>query len=159
MGKGAPVLQDVTINHVTAFQPGVMLNIGDDITVNPQMRNFVYTNNLVNAGPAPTRTTGGGTANCAYAGVPNIVLPRCFTTYRFSRNAVVGTPSNHPPNQYPDGNFFPANMAKIDFVNYANGINGDYRLANSSRFKNAGTDGKDIGADIDAIEAAIAGNQ
>jgi len=157
MGVGAPVLQDVTINHVTAFQPGVMLNIGDNTTVNPQMRNFVYTNNLINAGPSPTHTTGGGIANCAYADVPNIVLAKCFQTFRFSHNAVVGTPSNRPPSQYPTGNFFPASMNRVDFMNYADGNGGDYRLANSSPYKNAGTDGKDLGADIEALEAAIAG--
>jgi len=157
MGVGAPVLQDVTINHVTAFQPGVMLNIGDNTTVNPQMRNFVYTNNLINAGPSPTHTTGGGAANCAYADVPNLVLARCFQTFRFSHNAVVGTPSNRPPAQYPTGNFFPASMNRVDFLNYSDGNGGDYRLANSSPYKNAGTDGKDLGADIEALEAAIAG--
>ena len=158
MGEGAPVLQDVTINHVTAFQPGVMLNIGDDIKVNPQMRAFVYTNNLVNAGPAPTRTTGnGGTGDCAYTGVPNIVLAKCFQTYQFSHNAVAATPSTYPPSQYPKGNFFPPNMVAVEFVNYANGKGGDYRLANSSPYRKAGTDGKDLGADIDAIRAAITG--
>jgi hypothetical protein len=30
----------------------------------------------------------------------------------------------------------------------------DYRLPASSRYKNAGTDQKDVGADVDAIEAA-----
>ncbi len=156
-GPGAPVLQDVTINHVTAFQPGVMLNIGNDITVNPQMRNFVYTNNLVNAGKSPTQTTGGGTANCAYAGVPNIVLPKCFSTYRFSHNAIAGTPTNRPPSQYPTGNFFPASMAAVDFLNYADANGGNYQLSNSSPYKNAGSDGKDLGADIEALNAAIAG--
>lgn len=160
MGPGAPVLQDVTINHVTAFQPGVMLNIGDDLAVNPQMRNFVYTNNLVNAGPEPTKTTGnGGAADCAYTGVPNIVLQKCFQTYLFSHNAVVATPSNRPATQYPAGNFFPVSMSTVDFVNYAHGNGGNYRLSNSSQYKNAGTDGKDLGADIVAVEAAIAGNQ
>jgi hypothetical protein len=42
-------------------------------------------------------------------------------------------------------------------MNYADGNGGDYRLANSSPYKNAGTDGKDLGADIEALEAAIAG--
>ncbi len=156
-GDGAPILHDVTINHVTAFQPGTMLNIGDNTQVNPQMTNFVYTNNIVNAGTAPTRTTGGGTANCAYPAKPNLVLPACFARYMFSRNAIVGTPSNYPPTVYPAGNFFPASSSSIDFVNFANGIGGDYRLQATSRYKNAGTDGRDLGADIDALEAATNG--
>lgn len=157
MGPGAPLLQNVTINHVTAFQPGAMLNIGDNTTVNQPMKNFVYLNNLVNAGPFPTQTTGGGAANCAFVGTPYIVLARCFQTYQFTHNAIAGTPSNRPPSEYPAGNFFPPSMTSVDFVNYANGNGGDYRLAGSSRYKNLGTDGKDIGADIDAIDAAVSG--
>jgi hypothetical protein len=156
-GPGAPVLQDVTINHVTAFQPVVMLNIGDDLTQNQPMKNFVYTNNLVNAGQSPIRTTGGGPANCAYASTPRIVLPRCFQPYVFIRNAIIDSPSNYPASQYPTGNFFPASTAAIHFVNFANGNGGDYHLQSSSPYKNAGTDGKDLGADIDAINSAIAG--
>lgn len=159
MGKGAPVLQYVTINHVTAIQPGIMLNIGDDTSINPPMNNFVYTNNIANAGTAPTKTTGGGPANCAYPDTPVIVLSQCFQPYIFSRNAIVATPSNYPPSQYPGGNFFPPTAAAVDFVNYNNGNGGDYQLQNSSPYKNAGTDGKDVGADVAAIQALIAGVQ
>jgi hypothetical protein len=37
-------------------------------------------------------------------------------------------------------------------VNFANG---DYHLASNSIYRNAGTDGKDIGCDINALNAAI----
>jgi len=49
-------------------------------------------------------------------------------------------------------NYFPAAITNINFVNYANG---DYRLASNSIYKNASTDGKDIGCDINALNAAI----
>jgi hypothetical protein len=156
-GRGAPELNDVTINHVTAFQPGVMLNLGDDLSTNVPMKNFVYTNNLVNAGPAPVRTTGGGTANCAYESMPRLAIPRCFRPYTFIRNAIIDTPSNYPAIHYPPGNFFPTSAGAIHFLNFANGRGGDYHLKNFSPYKHAGTDGKDLGADIDAIEAATAG--
>ena len=42
-------------------------------------------------------------------------------------------------------------------MNYKNGNGGDYHLLSSSPFKNAGIDGKDLGADMDALEAEIAG--
>jgi hypothetical protein len=32
---------------------------------------------------------------------------------------------------------------------------GNYRLAAASRYKGRGTDGRDIGCDIDALEAAL----
>jgi hypothetical protein len=121
------------------------------------MKNFVYTNNLVNAGPAPFRTTGGGTENCAYIPTPRIILPKCFQTYLFTRNAIIDTPANQPASQYPTGNFFPTSAEVIHFVNFANGNGGDYHLLNTSPFKNAGTDGKDLGADINAITVATSG--
>jgi hypothetical protein len=159
MGPGAPLLQFVTINHVTAFQPQVMLNLGDNTTVNPPMTNFVYTNNLVNAGTSPTQTTGGGTANCAYNSTPTVSLRTCFQPYTFSNNAIIASPSNYPPSRYPAGNYFPATASAVGFVNYNNGIGGDYHLKSSSPYKNAGTDGKDLGADMNALDAAIAGVQ
>jgi hypothetical protein len=42
-------------------------------------------------------------------------------------------------------------------VDYRGGNGGDYHLQSSSRYKRAGTDGKDVGADVDAINSAIAG--
>jgi hypothetical protein len=156
-GRGAPLLHDVTINHVTAFAPVIMLNIGNWVSTNGRMRNFVYTNNLANAGKGPTSTTGGGPGNCAYPGKPIVVLAACFQNYTFSRNAVLGTPSYDPPEMYPADNFFPASAASVDFVNYSNGNGGDYHLQSHSRYKNAGIDGKDLGADIDALQAATAG--
>lgn len=156
MGPGAPVMHNVTINHVTAFQPGVMLNLGDDLAVNPIMNHFVFTNNIVNAGTAPTQTTGGGPTNCAYYQAPVTALGNCFQQYLFSKNAIVATPANFPASKYPSGNFFPGSVAEVDFVNYNAG---DYHLLPGSPYKNAGTDGKDLGADVAALEAAIAGVQ
>lgn len=156
-GAGAPLLHDVTINHVTAFQPGVMLNVGDFVAKNGRMRNFVYTNNIVNTGNAPTSSTGGGPTNCAHQPTPALVIAACFQNYVFSHNAIVATPSNYPPSHYPANNFFPESQSSVDFVNYANGNGGDYRLQSRSRFKNAGSDGKDLGADIYALEGATSG--
>jgi hypothetical protein len=51
--------------------------------------------------------------------------------------------------KYPAGNFFPTTAAwQAGFVNYAAG---DYHLAASSPYKGAGTDGADLGANIDAV--------
>jgi len=157
MGEGAPVMQPVTINHVTAFQPAVMLSLGDDITVNPRMNNLAFTNNLINAGMSPTHTTGGGISNCAYYGTPIVSLPTCFQRYTFSHNAIIASPFNYPPSKYPTGNYFPATPSAVGFVNYDNGIGGDYHLLAWSPYKNAGSDGKDLGADMNALDSATAG--
>jgi hypothetical protein len=98
---------------------------------------FVFTNNIANG----YGFTGDSTAD----GLPT--LSTYYTGYVFARNVLVGG----NPSQYPAGNFFPSSLAQAGFVNYAGG---NYRLAASSPYKNAGTDGKDIGADIDSIFAA-----
>src|SRR5207248_915362 len=65
-------------------------------------------------------------------------------------NVLAGGPSS----VYPAGNYFPAVADwQAQFVDFA-GRN--YRLVATSPFKNAGTDGKDLGADVDAVEQSIA---
>jgi putative Ig domain-containing protein len=157
MGDGTPVLQNVTMEHLTGFSPSELLNVGDDTTVNPQMANFSFINNIVNAGTSPVWSTGGGTVNCAYYDKPNTTFTACFNPYSFTNNAVIAVPANSPSSSWPTGNFFPLNTAAVQFVNYNNGNGGDYHLQASSPYKNAGTDGKDLGADIDAILTATAG--
>jgi hypothetical protein len=46
---------------------------------------------------------------------------------------------------------------KDNITNFSNGNGGNYRLLSGSPYANAGSDGKDLGADISAIQAAIAG--
>jgi len=156
MGNGTPVLQNVTINHITGFSTSELLNIGDDTTVNPQMANFVFTNNIGNAGTYPVWSTGG-TTNCAHPDVPLTSFNACFSPYTFLSNAIIATPPNYPSSMWPTNNFFPANVAAVQFVNYNNGNGGDYHLQSTSPYKNAGTDGKDLGADIDMILSLTAG--
>jgi hypothetical protein len=55
---------------------------------------------------------------------------------------------------YPPDNFFPTSFNQVVFVDRAAG---NYRLARASPYKNAGTDHKDIGCDLDALNAAISG--
>ncbi len=62
-------------------------------------------------------------------------------------NIVVGAPAS----SYPTGNFYPASMSDVNFVDFANG---NYRLSPSSSYKGAATDGTDVGANVDAINTA-----
>jgi hypothetical protein len=50
--------------------------------------------------------------------------------------------------QYPANNIFPAAPEDVGFVDYASS---NYRLSDSSMYKNKGTDGKDIGADVEDV--------
>ena len=65
-------------------------------------------------------------------------------------NAIIGAKED----MYPPGNFFPARIEDVGFVAPNEG---DFRLAHASPYRRAGTDGRDVGADIDSLNAAIAG--
>jgi len=156
MGLGCPTLNNIVIDHVTAFPPNVLLNLGDAVT-NPKIDRFTFTNSIVNSGLPPFSSTGGGLANCAYPKPPINVLQACFAFYTFTENALIAPASKFPPSTFPAGNYFPASESAVEFVNYNQGNGGDYHLQSSSPYKNAGSDGKDLGADIDAVESAIAG--
>ena len=157
VGAGAPVVQNVTINHVTAFPPSTMLMVGDTVATSTQMKNFVFTNSIINAGTYPVWSTGGGPANCAFHNSALITFKECFSNYSFAANAIIATPSAHPPASWPANNFFPASGAAVRFANYNGGNGGDYHLQSSSPYKGKGTDGKDLGADVDRIRSATAG--
>ena len=151
------VLSDITINHITGFGNSSLstLAVGNDLS-HPKMSHFVYTNNLVLAGQYPVWSAGGKT-DCAHSTVPIRVIDTCFEPYAFANNAIIASPANYPPAKWPARNYFPADAAAVHFTHYNNAKGGDYRLLPSSPFKHAGTDGKDLGADIDAIQAATQG--
>jgi hypothetical protein len=157
MGPGAAVLQNVSINHVTAFPSNRLFIIGGPVSNNSRMKNFAFTNSIVNAGTYPVWSTGGGVRNCAFRNSPFDVFDSCFSGYTFAANAIIDPPARAPAARWPPKNFFPSSAAEVRFVNYNGGNGGDYHLQSSSRYKRAGTDGKDLGADIDALNSAISG--
>jgi hypothetical protein len=157
VSPGKPILQDVTINHVTAFPPRTLFIIGT--LPGAQMKNFVFTNNIVNSGIYPVWSSGnvGGATNCAALNSPITTFNSCFIPYTFAGNVIIDPPALALPEKWPPGNFFPASPEAVRFVNYNGGIGGNYQLQSSSRYKGKATDGKDIGADVAAIASATAG--
>jgi hypothetical protein len=133
-----------------------MFIIGDMVATTTQMKNFVFTNSIVNAGIYPVWSTGNA-ANCAAHDSPLITFNACFSSYTFAANAIIAPPSIDSAAKWPSGNFFPAAAAAVQFVNYNGGNGGDHHLQPSSPYKGKGTDGKDLGADVDAIGSATAG--
>jgi hypothetical protein len=123
------------------------------------MNNFVFTNNIVSVGTYPVWSTGGGPGNCAYFDKPLTTFNACFSSYSFASNALIGSSSAFPATLWPSGNFLPATASAVRFVNYNGGNGGDYHLQPSSPYKGKGTDGKDLGADMDAVVSATAGVQ
>jgi len=150
-----PLLQNVDINHITAFPNQTMLNIGGPNTV--KMPGFIFANSIVAAAQTPVWSTGaGGSSNCAYYDVPVKTMGLCFSGYDFSHNAILGSP--YSQSSWPAGNFF-YSSATIGFVNYNNGNGGDYHLLPSSPAIGAASDGTNLGANVDAVLNAIAGVQ
>ena len=138
---GGPI--DVTIRHNTGFTPSTG-NAVLSFTENPiKSDQFDFRDNILSNGVTGFDGTGTGT------GINT--LNRYFTNYTFTKNAIIGG-----SDKYPSGNFFPPNNAAVGFVNFAAG---DYKLAAGSAYRNAASDGKDLGADIAALNAALAGDQ
>jgi hypothetical protein len=150
----------VTINHVTAFpnlQAHIMV-VGNPSS-NQQMHNFVFTNNLLVTGLHPVWNADWGTASCGYTDMPVTSISKCFVNSTFANNALIDYPAPFPPSTWPAGNLFSQTIADVGFTNFNNGDGGNYELLPSSPYKNAGTDGKDLGADIVGLNAALANVQ
>ena len=154
--SNTPVLHDVQIAHVSAFPPKTLLIMGGP-KLEPRMNNVSITNSIFTSGEKPLITTGGGPEkNCSAQpdrkGMKE-VLDECFASYAFHHNLIAGS------GDFPKGNTIVKKPADIGFVNFQDGNGGDYRLAATSKFKHAATDGKDMGADLDAIDHATDGVQ
>jgi hypothetical protein len=132
-------VSDLTIDHNTAFHSGNPA-VAD---VLPVSEAFTFSNNLASNSEFGFFGSGHGQGISA--------LDYYFPGYLFRRNVLVGGPSA----LYPADNFFPETFAQIGFMDFAGG---NYRLAASSPYRNAGTDGKDIGCDFDALNAALSGS-
>jgi hypothetical protein len=149
-------LNNLTIDHVTAFPypDGHMMLLGNPDTNEP-MYGFVFTNNLVTTGVGPVWNSGWGPTSCAYHDVPLTSITKCFTTHVFRNNGFVATPPQFPPSAWPTGNMFPNTPEAAGFVNFNDANGGNYALRPDSPYKNKGADGKDLGADIAGLEAAL----
>ena len=151
---GAPTLQHVNINHITGFDVAALMTLGAATTNPSKISDFSLTNNIVDAGVAQIVSSGpwGGT-NCATGqGSPLAMFNACFVNYNVTSNAIIGGQGS-----WPSGNFFPSDPAAVQFTNYNNGNGGNYTLLPSSPYHNAGTDGKDLGADTCTTAGATNG--
>jgi hypothetical protein len=149
-------LNTVTINHITGFpDPATsMMLVGNTIRT-VHMYGLVFTNNLLITARYPVWNTGGKTS-CAVKDEPDTSVKRCFTTFTYANNGLIAPPPQFPPSTWPANNMFPQTVAEVEFTNFNNGDDGDYELLSSSPYKNRGTDGKDLGADIVGLNQELA---
>jgi hypothetical protein len=129
----------VTIDHNTGFQSNQIIFADGEANTN-----FIYQNNI-------TPHNMYGVMGSGYAS-GNSTLAHFFPGFAFQKNVIEDiAESGLTQSSYPADNFFPADWTALQFVNYASG---NYALSPPSQYKNAGTDGKDIGADIAGLNAA-----
>ena len=132
-------IANLVIDHNTVIHDGSPFSGGDG--GEGANTGFQFTDNIVQRGPNGFKGSGAGDGS----GTLNLFFPG----FTFAKNVIAGgTAGNYPPN-----NFFPTDFNGVGFVNSAGA---DYRLGVSSPFKNAGLDGKDLGADVVAVNAATA---
>lgn len=146
---------DVIVDHNTVFESGAITWVYD--TVN----NFVFTNNMANC----FLSSGGyqGIYGPGFAQGGNGPMAFYFPDLtdgnkHFNKNVLIGGNSSKYTNYATlSQNYFPAAAANVNFVDYANGSSDyhNYALAGNSIYKNAGSDGKDIGADFTQLDAAL----
>jgi hypothetical protein len=128
---------NVTIDHNTVLHAGNITK-----TWGEPNSGFVFTNNLL--------------AHNEYGFMGDGQSPglRTIETYfpgaSFRANVIAGAEAR----LYPPGNFFPPTL---DAVGFADAAAGNYRLQPASPFRGRATDGKDIGCDFAALEAAQTG--
>jgi hypothetical protein len=125
---------DYTIDHNTVINTTPRPAASDLVMAEspvPKVNNLVFTNNLSTYTAYGFFGSGVGDGTAALNGH--------FSNWTFSKNVIIGAAAA----KYPAGNFFPAGVAEVRFANYAGG---NFSLAPESPYKNAGTDGADIGA-------------
>ena len=129
----------ITVDHNTVFHTGHVVFV-DNGTVS----GFVFRNNMAKHneyGIAGSGASFGLTAITAY--FPGSVV---------TKNVLAGGSAS----RYPAGNFFPTVTAWL--AEFVNASAGDYHLKSTSPYRNAGTDGLDLGANLTALAAAQKGS-
>jgi len=126
---------DVTVDHNTVLTDGT----SDVFAGGPASPGFVFTNNIMQnnawAIAGDNASPGDGT------------IAAFFPQSQFAGNVIAGA----DPATYPVGNFYPATFDAVGFINLSGG---NYRLSTSSPYIRSATDGTDVGANIDVINAA-----
>ena len=129
---------NVIIDHNTILSSSAFL-VAENAAGIPKTEFFTFTNNI--AVSSTYGFVGSGTGQGLDA------LNTFFSDWTFARNVLtVG-----PESAYPSGTFFPASAFAIGFTN---ALAGNYTLLISSPYHAAGTDGRDLGADLTLVPSA-----
>jgi hypothetical protein len=128
---------NVLIAHNTGFHSGQVVHFEG-----APSEGFIYRNNI------SAHNTYGIFGQSSQTG--NVTLNRYAPGAIVTANVLAGG----SPALYPSGNYFPATLNNVGFVDM---LDGDYRLSATSPYRLKGTDGWDLGAHIPTVTAATAG--
>lgn len=147
-------LHDISIRHVTLATNRA--RAGWMISGPAGQQNLTFQDSIVDNGLNGHTNTGGGAIQCYFGReIMKGVLEGCWSSYKFDHNIIMqAAAESWPANNWPAGS-----ATKVGFVNWNNGAGGDYHLASTSKFKGKASDGKDPGADVDAVSGAVSGPQ
>ncbi len=146
--------KDVMIDHNTIFQSGP-ITWAYDVT-----DGFIYTDNIstsyVSAGGyqgiyGPGQSQGNNTIAHYFPDVND-------ANQHFHKNVMIGGNASKYTNYNTiSQNYFPADIDAVKFVDYLNGLldHHGYALSADSPFYQTGSDGKDIGINIQAMDSAF----
>jgi hypothetical protein len=140
---------------VTAFVPGVVVSITNK---GEKLNNFSLTHSVISSGEKRPSfaSAGGGPANCATKSQKmgaEAVLQNCFATYHFDKNLMIAGRGT-----WPSGTIAASSRESA-------GVRADLGLcsqkgpgcAKVSPGAGAAPGGRDIGADVQALEVILAG--
>jgi hypothetical protein len=154
MAEGPP-LRDVQIEHVTAFITRAAFSIGNK----SKFANFKIDNNIISTGQYSVLSTGGGPSNCAFQPDPGGFFKNCFSDSSFTHNLMIGEGG------WPSGNWSAKDTRSAGIRETAGPNEMPYTLCREkdngeckkvSPAVHAGTDGKDLGADLEPLNQMLA---
>lgn len=134
--------EHLTIRHNTSLNAGTTTSAAGDPTLF-----LTFQDNICGFGSYGVCGTGSGCGNNT--------INTYFPGSTFSYNVLIGAQGgpNGNPSQYPPNHWFPAGTGPVGFVDAAND---DYALLPTSPYYGAASDGTNIGADIDSLNAYTA---
>ena len=154
-----PVLRNVSINHVTAFPPKALFILGAP-TEHDHMENFTFTNNLVGAGERDIVPPGGGPKNCSFQPerqTPGGVLKSCVNGVTFSHNLILASQGSWPKDNWYAKDHAAAGLVRSEQGSYRLCRGKEGECKKQSPALKAGSDGRDLGADVDKVFEEIKG--
>jgi hypothetical protein len=128
---------DITLEHNTVIADGATMVAADGV---PTER-FTFSNNVMPHNLYGIKGTG--------TAIGNGTISKYFPNGLFIGGIYIGAKAS----LYPVGNFFPATIDAVGFVDF---VAGDYRLSAQCIYLGAASDGTDPGADFDKLQSVFA---